>query len=142
MEPTMVAIRDVMTREPQAVAKDTTLSDVARIMLDHDIGEVLVESGDQLCGLVTDRDIVVRAIADGRNPETTTVDSICTHELITLSPNDSVDDALNKMSEHAVRRLPVVHDSRAVGVVSLGDISAARDSGEALEDISTAPPDN
>ena len=138
----MVAIRDVMTREPQAVAKETSLSDVSRVMLDHDIGEVLVESGSKLCGLVTDRDIVVRAIAAGQDPERTAVDSICTHELITLSPDDSVDDALQKMSRHAVRRLPVVQDGRAVGVVSLGDISATRDSGETLEDISAAPPDN
>ena len=136
----MARVRDVMTSEPRSVPKTTPLSEVAVMMRDADIGEVLVGDGDQLCGLVTDRDIVVRGLADGRDPRTTEVDAICTHDLITLAPDDTVDDALDKMGVHAVRRLPVVEGGRAIGVVSLGDISAARESGDVLEDISEAPP--
>jgi CBS domain-containing protein len=129
-----------MTPEPRSVPKSTPLSDVALMMRDADIGEVLVADGDRLCGLVTDRDIVVRALASGNDPQTTEVDAICTHDLVTLAPDDTVDDALDKMSRSAVRRLPVIDHGRAVGIVSLGDISQAHDSGATLEDISEAPP--
>ena len=136
----MALVRDVMTSDPYLVSKSTPLSDVAVVMLEADIGEVLVADGDQLCGLVTDRDIVIRAIAAGRDPQATEVDAICSHSLVTVAPDDSVEDALETMSSNAVRRLPVVKNGRAIGVVSLGDVSGSSESGDALEDISVAPP--
>ena len=135
-------VRDVMTAEPVTVGPTTPVLEVAKTMAERDIGEVLVGESDRLCGLVTDRDIVVRGIAQGRDPKTTTIDDICSHDLITLTPDDTVDAAFRKMSEHAVRRLPVLDAGHPIGVVSLCDISMFHDSGEALDEISAAPPDS
>lgn len=135
----MQNIREVMTSNPVCVPGDTTLSDAARQMRDHDIGNVLVVDGDALKGLVTDRDLVVRALADGRGPDTPLSD-VCSPDLVTLQPSDTAEDAIRLMSEHAVRRLPVVDGGRPVGIVSIGDLAVERDPTSTLADISAAPP--
>lgn len=136
-------LRDVMTKDPVTVAKSATLTDAAVVMRDRNIGDVVVveEDGD-LCGIVTDRDIVVSAIADGADPTSTPVEQVCSHDLVTLGPDDAVAEAVKVMSERAIRRLPIVDNGQLVGFVSLGDLAEERDPESALGEISTAPPNN
>jgi len=89
---------------------------------------------------VTDRDIVVRGLAEGMDPTNTPVSKVCSAELTVVSPDDTVDDAVNLMRDHAVRRLPVVEDGRAVGIVAIGDLARMRDGDSPLAAISSAPP--
>jgi len=99
-----------------------------------------VLDGGTVCGLVTDRDIIVRAIADGRDPRITKLRDICSGDLVTVQPGDHIDTAVQLMRHHALRRLPVVDAGMAVGIVSIGDIAAQRDPESALARISGAPP--
>ena len=133
-------IRDVMTSNPVAMSETSLVTEAARAMRDADIGDVIVLKNNKVCGIVTDRDIVVRAIADGRDPAKVTLGDICSRDLTTLSPIDTVEDAVQMMRDKAVRRLPVVEDNQVVGVVSLGDLALERDPNSALGDISAAPP--
>jgi CBS domain-containing protein len=119
-------VRDAMTGIPITLAPDRTLTDAARAMRDYAIGCVLVVVHEQLRGLVTDRDIVVRAIADSRDPAKVTLSDICSLDVVVVGPDDDLDDAIKLMRTQAVRRLPVVEDGRAVGLVSSGDIAVAR----------------
>lgn len=137
----MQSIREVMTSDPVCLSGDTPLSDAARKMRDHDIGNVLVVGDGTLQGLVTDRDLVVRALADGRGPDTRLSD-VCTADLVTLQPTDTAEDAIRLMSEHAVRRVPVVDGDRPVGIVSIGDLAVERDPQSTLADISAAAPNS
>jgi CBS domain-containing protein len=99
-----------------------------------------VTDGDRLRGLVTDRDLVVRSVSRGGDPEDTTVAGACSDDPVTVAPDDDLDHAVRLMREHAVRRVPVVEEGRPVGVVSLGDIAMERDPESALGDISVARP--
>jgi CBS domain-containing protein len=134
------SIREVMTPTPVACAATATVAEAARFMRDGDVGDVLVERDGAVCGIVTDRDLVVRAIADGRDPNEVTLAEVCSAELTALSPTDSVEDAIRLMREKALRRLPVLDDGTAVGIVSIGDLAEERDPDSALADISAAPP--
>lgn len=134
-----MAIRDVMTPEPVCVGPQASVAEAARKMREVDSGAILVTEGDELRGLVTDRDIVVRAIAEGRDPTQTPVRDICSAQLESLSPNDDVDRAVQLMRDRHVRRIPVVESGHAVGIVSIGDLALARDEHSALADISGAP---
>ena len=135
-------IREVMTGSPVCLSPQTTLTEAAQQMDDHDIGDVLVVEDDQLRGLVTDRDIVVRAVAKGRDPKSTTLAEVCTADVATVEPDEQVSRAVDIMREHAVRRLPVVEGGRPVGIVSIGDIAIEQDSTSALAEISAAPSNN
>ena len=104
---TMQRIQDVMTTNPTTYPSTTTLIDAARTMRDSDVGDVLVERNGALVGVVTDRDIVVRAVAEARNPSDVRLGDICSRALTTLTPNDSVDDAVRLMRDNALRRLPI-----------------------------------
>jgi CBS domain-containing protein len=134
------SIREVMTPNPAMCPATSTVADAARFMRDSDVGDVLVERDGTVCGIVTDRDIVVRAIADGQDPAKTKVGDICSRTLVSLSPVDSVEDAVRLMREKALRRLPILEDDRVVGIVSIGDLAVERDPDSALADISAAPP--
>jgi CBS domain-containing protein len=101
---------------------------------------VVVLDGQKVCGIVTDRDIVVRAVADGLDPRVTKLADICSRDLTTLSPENDVGTAVRLMREYAVRRLPVVKDGRPVGILTLGDLAIEEDSESALADVSGAPP--
>ena len=133
-------IRDLMTPNPVALPGTASVHEAARAMRDADIGDVIVIENNQVCGIVTDRDIVVRTLAEARDPATTTLADICSHALLTVSPTDSVEEAVRLMRTHAIRRLPVVEGGQPVGIVSLGDLAVERDPGSALGDISSTPP--
>ncbi|MFI8946294.1 CBS domain-containing protein [Streptomyces sp. NPDC053750] len=133
-------VRDIMTGDPVTVEPLTSVTEVARIMRDRDLGAVLVTDDDRLRGLVTDRDLVIRAVADGGDPGQTTVAAACSDELLTVRSDDELDHAVEVMREHAVRRLPVVDEGRPVGILSLGDLAMERDPESALGDISAARP--
>jgi CBS domain-containing protein len=131
-------VRDVMTSPPVIVQPQAPVREVARRMREEGIGAVLVADGDQLKGLVTDRDLVVRLLANEGDLSATSVHQACSEELVTLSPDDEVDHAVQLMRDHAVRRLPVVEGDRPVGILSLGDLAIERGAGSALGDISAA----
>ncbi|MFC8426076.1 CBS domain-containing protein [Streptomyces sp. NPDC057236] len=133
-------VRDIMTGAPVTVGPQTSVAEVARIMRDRDLGSVLVTDGDRLRGLVTDRDLVVRSVSRGGDPEDITVAGACSDDPVTVAPDDDLDHAVRLMREHAVRRLPVLEGGRPVGVVSLGDTAMERDPESALGDISVARP--
>jgi CBS domain-containing protein len=134
------SISDVMTKDPATLDVMSTAADAAMMMRERDIGDVLVTDGDKLRGIVTDRDIVVRAVAENRNPLAVTVGEICSDDVTSLAPNDSISDAVKLMSDRALRRLPIVDDGRPVGIVSLGDLAVEQDRESALGQISAAPP--
>jgi CBS domain-containing protein len=134
-------IRDLVKREPVTVEASATVEDAAKLMAEHDIGNVLVVENGEVKGIVTDRDIVVRVMAKGNGPDAS-VREAATTDLETLEPDASIDDAIRKMEQANVRRLPVLEDGKPVGVVSLGDLAQARDKGSALADISAASPNN
>jgi CBS domain-containing protein len=142
MAPMSRKVEEIMTRDPRTVSASDTIVDAARVMNESDIGDVIVVEGEQVKCIVTDRDIVVRAIAEGRDPQSTSVGDVCTQSLETIEPDASVDDALRKMREADIRRLPVVQDGRPVGIVSLGDLAVEREPDSTLADISAASPDN
>ena len=133
-------VEEIMTTDPRTVATTDTVADAARQMRDADIGNVIVVDGEETAGIITDRDIVIRAIAEGRDPESTTVADVCTTGLTTLEPDQSIDEAVQIMRDHDIRRLPVVKDGRPVGVLSLGDLAQEREPESALADISSASP--
>jgi CBS domain-containing protein len=135
-------VEEIMTRDPRTVSASDTIVDAARVMNESDIGDVVVVDGGEVRCIVTDRDIVVRAVAEGRDPQSTSVGDVCTSELVTIEPGASVDDALAKMRQADIRRLPVVQDGRPVGIVSLGDLAVEREPDSTLADISAASPDN
>lgn len=132
-------VQDLMTRNPVTLGPDATAADAAKLMKEHDIGNVLVVEGDRLCGIVTDRDLAIRCVADGGRT-TEPIGEICSTEMCTLTPDDSVATAVDAMKTHAIRRIPVVEGRRLVGVVSLGDLAQAQDPRSALGQISSAPP--
>ncbi|MDQ4048922.1 MAG: CBS domain-containing protein [Actinomycetota bacterium] len=137
------SVNEVMTHDPQIVNAGDTLAEAARVMREADVGPVLVvDDGGAVAGILTDRDIVVRAVADGRDPRSTPVREACSADLVTLTPDGDLDDAARLMREHDVRRLPVVQDGRPVGILSLGDLAVERDSDSALADISAASPND
>lgn len=136
-------IREVMTPSPRTVTPATSLAAAARVMAEDDIGDVLVAESktERVVGIVTDRDIAIRAVAESRDPDTTKVRDVVSSEVVSVAPSDTVQETLELMKGLNVRRLPVVEGGRAIGVVSLGDLSVETDVGSALADISTAPPD-
>ena len=134
-------IRDLLKGDPVTVEADATVEDAAKLMDEKDIGNVLVVENGEVQGIATDRDIVVRVIAKGNGPDASVSDAATT-DLETLEPDASIEDAIKKMEQGNVRRLPVVEDGKPVGVVSLGDLAQARDKDSALADISSASPNN
>ena len=134
------AVREIMTANPDSLPATASLLEAARKMRDKDIGSVVVTDNGSICGIVTDRDLSIRAIADGKDPKKTKLGEICSRSLKTLSPDDEAETAVKLMREQAIRRLPVVQDGQAVGIVSLGDLAMKRDRESALADISAAPP--
>ena len=134
-------IRELMTLNPVTMPGTASVHEAARAMRDQDIGDVIVIEHNQVCGIITDRDVVVRVVAEVKDPTTTTLADICSHALLTVKPSDSVEEALRLMRTHTVRRLPVVEEGKAVGIVSLGDLAVERDPGSVLGEISAAPPD-
>ncbi|HET9443609.1 MAG TPA: CBS domain-containing protein, partial [Acidimicrobiales bacterium] len=127
---------------PTTLSSSATVREAAQAMKDLGIGDVVVVQGDALCGVVTDRDLVVRAMAEDLDPSTTTVGEVCTPDPMTLAPDDPVEKATRLMREQAVRRIPVVENGRPVGIVSIGDLAVELDAESALAFISAAPANN
>lgn len=132
--------RDLMTADPQCCTADTPLNEVAKLMVECDCGEIPVVEGSKLIGVITDRDIVCRVVAKGKNPSDLTAGDAMTQPVISVSEDTSLEDVLAKMEEHQVRRLPVVDGSGCVcGIVSQADVAlAGRDSdvGEMVREVS------
>lgn len=140
MKATKMMIKDVMTPHVISIQSDKTVADAAKAMKDNDIGDVVVMNGDGVYGILTDRDIVVRALANGSDPRKAKVGEIASHSLACISPDDTTDRAVELMREKAIRRLPVLKDGKLVGMVSLGDLAVEKDPNSALGKISAAKP--
>ena len=131
-------IREFMTANPVIFDASAKVSEAAQAMRDRGIGDVLVEKNGSLCGIVTDRDLVVRCMAEGADPSERSLGELCTSELASLESDASIDEAVELMKQRAVRRIPVVESGTAIGIVSLGDLAELRDPDSALGRISTA----
>jgi len=134
-------IRELMTANPITMSGSASVREAARAMRDSDIGDVIVIEHNQVCGIITDRDIAVRIVAEEKDPAATILADICSHSLLVVAPTDDVDHAVRLMHTHAIRRLPVVEEGKPVGIVSLGDLAVERDPKSVLGEISSAPPD-
>jgi len=140
-------VRDVMTSNPESVSERDSIRDVARIMKDQDTGVVPVVNGRKVVGLITDRDIVVRGLAEGKNLENARVDELMSKTVRSVREDATINEALEMMSRAEIRRVPVVNQNdELVGIVSIGDISVQTDKdnkvGKTVESISQAPPNN
>jgi CBS domain-containing protein len=135
-------VQDVMTADPITVEAGAPIAEAAQKMREADVGPIIVMEGGEVCGIVTDRDIAIRAVAEGMDPTKTKVADICSKEVATLSPRDKVGMAIDLMEKIAVRRLPVVDDHKPVGILSLGDLALQRDPESTLGRISGAPPND
>lgn len=133
-------IREVMTPNPRSIEADKTVSEAARLMRDEDVGLAPVVEGERLVGTLTDRDIAIRVVAEGRDPESTLVREVASTDLVTLDPEQELGEALRLMAQHQIRRLPVVEeDGRLVGVVAQADVAQEGDdqqTGQLVERIS------
>jgi CBS domain-containing protein len=133
-------VADVMTKDPQSVEPGDSIEDAAKKMKEADTGALLVVDGDDLKGIVTDRDIVVNAIAEGNTDAK--VEDVASTDTTTIEPGAGLQDAIGKMREAKIRRLPVVDDGAPVGIVSLGDLAIAADDDSVLKEISGASANN
>jgi len=133
-------IREIMTSNPSTVEPDKTVVDAARIMMREDAGVVPVTENGRLTGMVTDRDIAIRVVAEGKDPQSTPVREVASKDLVTIDPQQDLDEALRLMAQHQVRRLPVVEeDGRLVGVVAQADVARHGDdtkTGQVVQEIS------
>jgi CBS domain-containing protein len=135
-------VKEVMTTRPITLDRDASLVEAARVMRDEGIGDVIVVEGDDAAGIVTDRDIVIRAVAEGADPNSTRLGQVVSGDLTSVAPEDPVDRAVELMRQKAVRRLPVLEGGKPVGVVSLGDLAIRGDAADSvLADISDEPDD-
>jgi CBS domain-containing protein len=136
-------VHDVMTDNPRCVTPETSVSDAAALMESEDIGSLPVLDGEQLTGMITDRDIVIRAIAKGKDPRGMPVREVASREIVTVHADDDLSEALRLMATQQVRRLPVVDENnRLVGVLAQADLAAAakeKSVGEMVEEISKSP---
>jgi len=133
-------IRDMMSSNPCAIDADKPVAYAAKMMRDEDVGLAPVVEGDRLVGTLTDRDIAIRVVAEGKDPESTSVREVASTDLVTIDPEQNLDEALRLMADHQVRRLPVVEeDGRLVGVVAQADVAREGDdrrTGDVVEQIS------
>jgi CBS domain-containing protein len=136
------SIREIMTADPRTVETGATVAEAAREMRDGDVGSVVVIENGAVAGIVTDRDIAVRVVAQGRDPDATRVSEVATMRPVTLTVDQSVDDAIRLVREQNVRRIIVLQDGRPAGIVSLGDLAIERDTDSALADIASEPANN
>ncbi|MEH0821422.1 MULTISPECIES: CBS domain-containing protein [Micromonospora] len=137
----MFRVSDVMTRQVVYLPAETPLDEAARVMKESDIGDVVVTDGATLAGMLTDRDIVVRAVAERADPGTTTIGSIITREVVMIEQHCTANEAAALMRERNIRRVLVCdNDRKLVGIVSLGDLAMQLDPQSALSDISEAAP--
>ena len=136
-------VQEVMTGRPRCVSPETLVAEAAQLMASEDVGALPVLDGEQLSGMITDRDIVIRAIAKGNDPRGMPVREVSTREVVTVGPEEDLSEALRLMASHQVRRLPVVDaGNRLIGVVAQADVALeAKEKavGEMVEEISKPP---
>jgi len=132
-------VRDIMTPDPVGVYYDQTITETARLMRDAGVGAVLVVSGESLSGVVTDRDLVIRALAEGAGPDTP-VGPLCSPRLVGVDAGADLAEAERLIREHAIRRLPVIDNGQIVGMVSIGDLAVSANGDTPLAEVSKAQP--
>ncbi|MBW3658281.1 MAG: CBS domain-containing protein [Actinobacteria bacterium] len=135
----MTTVREIMTKDPVTLPASASITDAAKEMKKGDFGDVLIDN-DGTLGIVTDRDIAVLAVAEGKFD--CTIGDIGTFDLETVAPDDDVRDVLREMRQDDIRRVPVVEDGTAVGILSIGDLAVMFDDDSVLADISAAPADH
>ena len=132
-------VRSAMSPSPTTVKAADDIVEAARLMASHDVGSLPVVDGENLVGIVTDRDLVLQVLAKDLDPHKTTVSSVCSEDPVAVGPEHSLDEALELMAREQVRRLPVVDDGRLVGILAQADVSRAanpEEAGRMLEEIS------
>ena len=135
----MTTVRDIMTQGADSVEGTTTVLEVAKRLAAEDYGSLPICDGDKLQGMITDRDIVVKVLAQGKDPATTRVIDLVQGEVVTIGADDSVEEAMQTMSKHQVRRLPVIDGDKLVGMLAQADLALNDDDsrvGETVENIS------
>lgn len=134
-------VRELMGKRPVKLQSSAPVAEAARQMRLADVGAIIVEENSKPCGIVTDRDIAIRVVAQGLDPQKTPVSQICSKDLTTLTGEDDIERAVQMMRQKAIRRILVVDgQNKALGIVSLGDLALERDSRSVLGQISAAPP--
>lgn len=133
-------VRDAMTSNPRSIEPSTMVADAAKLMKAEDVGSLPIVDGGQLVGMVTDRDIVIRVVAEGKDPQSLTVGEIASRDLVTVDPEQDLDEALRLMAQHQVRRLPVAEeDGRLVGILAQADVAREgndKQTGQIVQEIS------
>jgi CBS domain-containing protein len=133
------SVRDAMTENPRSIAASATVVEAARLMREQHIGSLPITDDEKLVGMITDRDITTRVVAEAADPNTTSVEDVYSRDLISVEPDQALDEALQLMARHQVRRLPVVENDRLVGIVAQADIALAaneKETGQLVEAIS------
>jgi CBS domain-containing protein len=133
------SVRDAMTQDPRSIGKSVSVVEAARLMREADVGSLPITDDEQLVGMITDRDITTRVVAEAADPKTTTVGDVYSQDLISVEPENDLEEALQLMARHQVRRLPVVEKGRLVGIVAQADIALRANetkTGELVEAIS------
>jgi CBS domain-containing protein len=133
-------MRALMAPPPVALPGTASVHEAARARRDAEMGDVIVPENTQVCGMVTDRAIVVRMVAEAQDPATTTLADLCSHAYVTVPPTDSVEQAVRRLHTPAMRRVPVVDGGQLVDMGSLGDLAVERDPDSARGKRSGAPP--
>jgi len=133
-------VSDVMTPNPRTIEPSTPIVEAARLMAQEDIGPVPIVEGERVVGILTDRDVATRVVAEGKDPQTTTAGEIASKQLVTIDPDQDLEEAARLMAQHQVRRLPVCEeDGRLVGIVAQADIAAEapeQQTGQVVQEIS------
>jgi CBS domain-containing protein len=133
------SVRDAMTENPRSIGASASVVEAARLMREDHIGSLPITDGEQLVGMITDRDITTRVVAEAADPTATSVEDVYSRDLISVEPDQDLDEALQLMARHQVRRLPVVENDRLVGIVAQADIALAENekkTGQLVEAIS------
>jgi len=133
------SVRDAMTADPRSIGTSVSVVEAARLMREQDIGSLPITDDEQLVGMITDRDITMRVVAEAADPNATSVEDVYSRDLISVAPDNDLEEALGLMARHQVRRLPVVEDGRLVGIVAQADIALSENetkTGELVEAIS------
>jgi CBS domain-containing protein len=133
-------VKEIMTAQPVTLDRDATIAEAARLMRDRGIGDVIVVDGEDAEGIVTDRDIVIRGVAEGADPDTTRLGQVVSGDLTSVAPDDPVERAIELVRGKAIRRVAVLDGGKPVGIISIGDLAIERDQRSALADISEEPP--
>ncbi len=137
-----ISIREIMTKDPITIEESASVADAAKAMKQADIGPTLITSNGKLRGIITDRDIAVRVVAEGQDPKSVKAIDIATTNLQTLSPDAEAGDAVRLMKQNNIRRVVVAENDQPVGIVSIGDLAIALDETSVLAAISSEPPNN